>query len=32
MKIVRVTYTTKPEYVEHNQSNIKKGYGGDSGN
>ena len=24
MKIVRVTYTTKPEYVEHNQSNIKK--------
>jgi hypothetical protein len=24
MKIVKVTYTTKPEYVEHNQSNIKK--------
>ena len=24
MKIVKVTYTTKPEYAEHNQSNIKK--------
>ena len=24
MKIVRVTYTAKPEYVEHNQNNIKK--------
>ena len=23
MKIVRVTYTTKAEYVEHNQNNIK---------
>ncbi len=23
MKIVRVTYTTKPEYAEHNQKNIK---------
>ena len=23
MKIVRVTYTTKAEYAEHNQSNIK---------
>ncbi len=23
MKIVRVTYTTKPEYSEHNQNNIK---------
>ena len=23
MKIVRVTYTTKPEYVEHNMGNIK---------
>ena len=23
MKIVRVTYTTRPEYVEHNQSNIR---------
>jgi hypothetical protein len=24
MKIVKVTYTTKPEYSEHNQSNIKR--------
>ncbi len=24
MKIVKVTYTTKPEYSEHNQGNIKK--------
>jgi hypothetical protein len=24
MKIVKVTYTTKPEYSDHNQSNIKK--------
>ena len=24
MKIVRVTYTTKPEYSEHNQENIKR--------
>lgn len=24
MKIVKVTYTTKAEYAEHNQSNIKK--------
>jgi hypothetical protein len=24
MKIVKVTYTTKPDYSEHNQSNIKK--------
>ncbi|MEI8133928.1 MAG: hypothetical protein WCH46_02475 [bacterium] len=24
MKIVRVTYSTKPEYVEHNRSNISK--------
>jgi hypothetical protein len=23
MKIVKVTYTTKPEYVEQNQTNIK---------
>ncbi len=23
MKIVKVTYTTKPEYVEQNQANIK---------
>jgi hypothetical protein len=24
MKIVRVTYTTKPEYAEQNQNNIQK--------
>jgi hypothetical protein len=24
MKIVRVTYTTKPEYAEQNQENIKR--------
>jgi hypothetical protein len=24
MKIVKVTYTSKAEYAEHNQSNIKK--------
>ena len=24
MKIVRVTYSTKPEYAEQNQTNIKK--------
>src|SRR5437016_7340404 len=24
MKIVKVIYTAKPEYVEHNQNNIKK--------
>jgi len=24
MKIVKVTYTTKPEYTEQNQSNIKR--------
>jgi hypothetical protein len=24
MKIVKVTYTAKQEYVEHNQANIKK--------
>jgi hypothetical protein len=24
MKIVKVTYTTKPEFTEQNQSNIKK--------
>ena len=23
MKIVKVTYTTKPEYAEQNQNNIK---------
>ena len=24
MKIVKVTYTTKPEYSEHNQGNIRR--------
>lgn len=24
MKLVRVTYTVKPEYVEHNQANINQ--------